>query len=139
MALVLFGVCAQETNEMGEAQKALRKATTLAPDLPLAWKGLASLYEKLNKESTRKDLLEVYKQLFRLENDPDKFEEWTRKIGILLSLLDLDTLLTSWIEVKALEERKRLLGQKMISSVVGNLSDNNVPESILPLVRIINT
>jgi len=70
VALVLFGASLQESDQHEEAPKAFKKASALSPELPLAWQGLVSYFEKnaktLNTESER-ELLKAYAHLIPIE------------------------------------------------------------------------
>lgn len=53
--------------EMDGALKAFRKAVNLKSDNSLGWNGLINYYEKLNNKDSKKDLLEAYLQIIKLE------------------------------------------------------------------------
>ncbi|XP_034246747.1 tetratricopeptide repeat protein 37 [Thrips palmi] len=84
VALVLFGASLQESDQHEEAPKAFKKASEISPDLPLAWQGLVSYFEKhgktLNTESET-DLLKAYTHLIPLEADNLKKQEMTMKLA----------------------------------------------------------
>lgn len=133
MALVLYGACLQETEQADEAPKAFKKATLVSPELPLAWKGLSSFYERQNRESDRAELLLAYLHLLKIETDLNKVEEWARKIGVLLSLLGHDTIVSTWNELSQEPDEKKEVCLKMMFSVMGELEGDS-PETYLPLV-----
>lgn len=66
MALVLFGVALQETEQKDQTPNAFRKAIEVSPKQILAWQGLASYYEKESSPSNT-ELFEVYQELLLLE------------------------------------------------------------------------
>lgn len=133
MALVFYGVCLQETNDPIEAHKVFKKAIAKSPELPLAWKGLATFYEKQNRESDRGELLNAYVHLLKLEQDVVKVEEWARKIGVLLSLLDHNILANTWNELNETIDEKKNVCLKMFFSVLGAM-DENASEPLMPIV-----
>lgn len=83
VALVLFGASLQESDQHQEAPKAFKKASELSPELPLAWQGLVSYYEKhskvLNTESET-ELLKAYTHVIPIEGDNAKKQELTMRL-----------------------------------------------------------
>lgn len=53
----------QRDQNLIQAEQAYRKATQLAPNNPLGWKGLEDLYTLLPVETKRAELIEVYERL----------------------------------------------------------------------------
>uniref|UniRef100_A0A3B3SLZ1 SKI3 subunit of superkiller complex n=1 Tax=Paramormyrops kingsleyae TaxID=1676925 RepID=A0A3B3SLZ1_9TELE len=65
-AWVFIGVAACELEQPDQAQTAYKKAMELEPGQPLAWQGLASLYEKSNQADFKTELPKVYEKLATL-------------------------------------------------------------------------
>lgn len=66
-AYVLIGAAMREIDELKmQSPMALKKATALEPDNPLAWQGLMNFYEKEpeNNENSN-ELLKIYCQVLR--------------------------------------------------------------------------
>lgn len=60
MALVFLGLALQEVGPVDQALKAFQKAIDLNPLNPLAYQGLISYYEKLNKNDLKPELVKAY-------------------------------------------------------------------------------
>ncbi|MFT7813636.1 tetratricopeptide repeat protein 37 isoform X1 [Arapaima gigas] len=71
-AWVFIGVAACELEQPDQAQSAYRKAIELESEQPLAWQGLANLYEKNNQSDFKADLPQVYQKLVTLYENLDK-------------------------------------------------------------------
>uniref|UniRef100_A0A8C9VB08 SKI3 subunit of superkiller complex n=1 Tax=Scleropages formosus TaxID=113540 RepID=A0A8C9VB08_SCLFO len=70
-AWVFIGVSACELDQPDQAQTAYRKASELEPEQPLAWQGLANLYEKNNQADFKAELPSVYQKLVTLYESSD--------------------------------------------------------------------
>ncbi|CAG0895085.1 unnamed protein product [Darwinula stevensoni] len=80
MALVMVGAAAQELPGRYETGiQALREAAAKNPEQPVAWQGLASLYDKVGDHLS---LVEVYEKLLSLVgSDREKAVEYGMKLG----------------------------------------------------------
>lgn len=67
MAFIFLGLSYQETKQLDEALKAFRKAVNSKSDNALGWNGLINYYEKLNSKDTKKDLLQAYIAILKIE------------------------------------------------------------------------
>lgn len=67
MALVFLGLALQEVGPVDQAPKAFQKAINLNPSNSLAYQGLISYYEKLNKNDLKPELVKAYTSYLSLE------------------------------------------------------------------------
>lgn len=67
MGLVFLGLALQEVGPTEQALKAFQKAIDLDNGNPLAWQGLISYHEKLNSDSSKTELLKLYKAYLAIE------------------------------------------------------------------------
>lgn len=67
MAFIFLGLSYQEIGQMDEALKAFRKAVSSKSDNPLGWNGLINFYEKVSTKDTKKDLLQAYIGILKIE------------------------------------------------------------------------
>lgn len=67
MALVFLGLALQEVGPVDQAPKAFQKAINLNPSNALAYQGLISYYEKLNKNDLKPELVKAYTSYLSFE------------------------------------------------------------------------
>lgn len=67
MAFIFLGLSYQETGQMEEALKSFRRAVNSKSDNVLGWNGLINYYEKVNNKDSKKDLLQAYLAILKLE------------------------------------------------------------------------
>lgn len=67
MAFVFLGVSLQEIGPKDQAPLAFKKAIALDATKILAWNGLLNYYEKVEMPQDRKELIEIYLTLIKLE------------------------------------------------------------------------
>lgn len=67
MAFIFLGLSCQELKQTDDALKAFRKAVSCKPDNALGWNGLINFYEKLSNKDHKKDLLQAYIEILKIE------------------------------------------------------------------------
>ncbi|XP_021379584.1 tetratricopeptide repeat protein 37-like [Mizuhopecten yessoensis] len=105
-ALVFVGVAAEGLDQIEQSVKAYKRAIEAAPSQPLAWQGLAGLYEKRPSKEHDTDLITVYQKLQKLYcSDKEKLREILVKLAKLyIRLQDLEKGLQIYEEVMGGEE-----------------------------------
>ncbi|XP_043218878.1 tetratricopeptide repeat protein 37-like [Amphibalanus amphitrite] len=85
MALVFSGACYQELGDAEKTVEAFQAATKVSPELPLAWQGLGSFYEKSGSTKHQESLTEIYMRLLNLlSSDKAKTAEICSKLSWIL-------------------------------------------------------
>ncbi|CAH0550739.1 unnamed protein product [Brassicogethes aeneus] len=103
MALVFLGLSLQEVGPKDQAPKAFKKAIQECSDNPLAWNGLINYYEKNTAENCKKDLLEAYLTMLKIETVDKKIVEYCEKILSLLEHGDLENIAKTMFSVAGKE------------------------------------
>lgn len=67
MAFIFLGLSYQELGQIDEALKSFRRAVSSKSDNTLGWNGLINFYEKLNNRDSKKDLLQAYIAILKIE------------------------------------------------------------------------
>ena len=84
MALVFSGACYQELGNTEKTVEVFQAAIKLSPELPLAWQGLGSFYEKTGSSKHQDSLCEIYTKLLSLlQSDSSKVAEICSKLSWL--------------------------------------------------------
>lgn len=78
--LVLFGKSLQDSDQ---APLAYQKAITSKRDHPLAWQGLAQVYERKSDDVSKQKLFSIYDEMLYLQMEEEKTEEIITKMGQL--------------------------------------------------------
>lgn len=121
LALVFFGAALQETEQKDEAPKAFKKAIEVSPEQLLAWRGLASFYEK--DEKYQKELLNVYLKLIILESDSGKYSELIKKyekLAISMSnTINFNEIYDIVNEIS--DENKKLMMEQCLVAILSNV------------------
>ncbi|XP_037091279.1 tetratricopeptide repeat protein 37-like [Pollicipes pollicipes] len=84
-ALVFSGACYQELGDAEKTVEMFERAIEISSELPLAWQGLGSFYEKAGSSKHQDSLIKVYSKLLSiLSNDEGKAAELCSKLSWLL-------------------------------------------------------
>ncbi|XP_071441528.1 superkiller complex protein 3 [Hetaerina americana] len=123
LALVLFGVSLQETDQKSQAPNAFKKAIEVSPDQILAWQGLSAYYEKVDEESAYKELVDIYNKIISLESDINKRVEVSKKLAqVALKLNDLDLCIETISSLKSSSELSKEEEQTINGLIVSTLT-----------------
>lgn len=110
-AWVFIGLAASELEQPDQSQSAYKKAIELEPDQPLAWQGLANLYEKTDQWDFQAELPNVYQRLVDLYagSDKNKCYEMIKKLSdIYKSDKEYLKLAKVWLQLIQLKEEEGL-------------------------------
>ncbi|XP_065837280.1 tetratricopeptide repeat protein 37-like [Oscarella lobularis] len=110
-ALLFVGKCASEMDQPDQARAAFKKAVEVDETSPLAWQGLAVLFEKENKNRDFQiELLSVYDHLAKLnENEVAKWVEIKAKQGSLYrTLQQSNEAIECWHSLASKDKENRL-------------------------------
>ena len=80
-ALVMLGKASKELKKYDDSKMALLLASKTEPETPVAWQGLAMLYDTNPEISTPKEVVMVYTKLVELIDDADKRIVYLRKLA----------------------------------------------------------
>ncbi|KAF2364216.1 Tetratricopeptide-like helical domain [Trinorchestia longiramus] len=80
-ALVMFARACQEQSKFEDSKKALVLASTVEPDTPVAWQGLATLFDLQPQLSTPAESIKVYGKLIKLFDSGPKHIAFLRKLA----------------------------------------------------------
>ncbi|CAK1545281.1 unnamed protein product [Leptosia nina] len=136
LALVLLGKALQDSDQ---APLAYQKAIATKPDLPLAWQGLASYYERKDDNESQNKLIHIYYEVLKLSNEEEKSLEIITKLGKLgcsLKSRDAISVLVNYISSKPDAKIKEVAVGQLLSILKNDVQCKE--EDILGLLDIIS-
>ncbi|KAA0197853.1 hypothetical protein HAZT_HAZT004654 [Hyalella azteca] len=80
-ALVMFARACQEQGKYEDSKKALLLASSVEPDTPVAWQGLAALFDSQPQLSTPSESIKVYGKLVAVFDSGQKHMAFLRKLA----------------------------------------------------------
>uniref|UniRef100_A0A2P2I5I3 Tetratricopeptide repeat protein 37-like n=1 Tax=Hirondellea gigas TaxID=1518452 RepID=A0A2P2I5I3_9CRUS len=146
-ALVMFARACQELKKFEDSKKALLLASTIDADSPVAWQGLATLFETQPQLSTPKEAVVVYIKLVALVEDGPKHISFLRKLAAAQetdgnSFAATDTLLKLLPLVKETDKHaERETAQRVVNllaPVQHNLSQQRTASLITTLESLLS-
>ena len=139
MALVFSGACHQELGNSEKTVEAFQTATKVSPELPLAWQGLGSFYEKMGSTKHQESLSEIYSKLIDLmSGDKGKVAEICSKLSWIQVHADrldecIDTLYR-WSEACEKDFDPSRITSSMKEKAVSNSQADRISKLLAPLI-----